>query len=212
MNRRRNTEIEQILETVGLTHAQAAEILTTKLGRPMKGYHIGRTIKGERQPAVDEMDALRELLLAQPPQPGPARKVDAPLLTDTGERVPLYRADHAGDNGLRLTEEFRVGVVPVHPAQRGSKSALAFVMNDETLGDRLRLGDIGYAIRGWPPVPGQPCLVERKDLDAVARIYEGRDGSTLFLSQLKPPKQMSMPLRDVAAVHVIVGSAFGPLR
>lgn len=210
--RKRNEEVEQLLERVGLTHAEAAAILTNKLGRVVKGYHIGRTISGDRQPAVDEMDALRELGARYDDggQPSQARRVETPLLTDTGDRVPLYGADHAGDNALRLTEEFRVGVVPIHPAQRGSKSALAFVMNDETLGDRLRLGDIGYAIRGWRPVVGQPCLVERKDLDAVARIYEGRDGSTLFLSQLKPAKQVTMPLRDVFAVHAVVGSTFGP--
>lgn len=207
--RKRNEEVEAILERAGMTHADAAAYLSERLGREVKHYHVGRTISGERQPVVDEMDALRELGRRFEGQPIPPRAGAAPLLTDAGDRIPLYGPDLAGGQSIRLTEEFRIGVVPIHPAQRGSKSALAFVMQEETLGDRLRMGDIGYAIRGWPPVEGQPCLVERHDLDALVKIYEGTDSSTLFLSQLKPAKKLSVPRREIYAVHAVVGTTYG---
>lgn len=208
--RKRNEEVQAILERAGMAHADASAYLSDKLGRTIKPYHIGRTISGERQPAVDEMDALRELGRRFEGSPPQMRSTSAPLLTDAGDRIPLYGPDLAGNQSLRLTEEFRIGVVPIHPAQRGSKSALAFVMQDETLGDRLRLGDIGYAIRGWPPVEGQPCLIERRDLDALVKIYEGQDSATVFLSQIRPAKKISVPRREIFAVHAVVGATFGP--
>lgn len=205
----RNDEVARILERAGMSHTDVAAYLTNKLGREVRHYHVGRTVSGERRPAVDEMDALRELGRRFEGSPAALRAETAPQLTDAGDVIPLFAVSQANDHMLRLTEEFRVGVVPIHPAQRGSKSALAFVMFDDALGDRLRLGDIGYAIRGWQPVIGQPCMVERNDGDWLVKIYEGKDANTLFLSQLKPAKKISLPLREVFAAHAIVGSTFG---
>lgn len=199
-------EVSQLVATSGRTQGDVAAYLNRRLGRTdLQHYHVSRMISGDRRVSAEEMDALRELA-AQPAGEPPA----APALAETDDVVPLFGYANAAGSVLRLNEDQRVGVVPIHPAQRGSRRAFAFIVFGDSMSERLNHGDIAYALRNWPPAKERPVLIELKTGEALVKLYVGQDENTLFARQLKPKKDLSFPLRDVAALHAVVGSSFGP--
>lgn len=204
--RRENKEVRRLLAASGRTQEEAAAYLSRRLGRDVRHYHLSRMANGQRRVTADEMDALRELA-AQPTGEVPA----APQLTDTADVIPLFGYANGAGQTLKINEDQRVGVVPIHPAQKGSRSAFAFIVAGDSMSPRLNNGEIGYAIRNRTPFRGQVCVVEMNTGEALVKFYDHQDERTLFLSQLQPkPSELTVPLRDVAAVHAVVGVSFGP--
>lgn len=201
-----NLEVARILAQADMNNAQGAAWLTERLGRKVEDYHLGRAISGERAIKVDEIDALRELAAPGVLEPA-ARFVTSPL-TETAALVPLFSADVGGSKPLRLTEDGRVGMAPMHPSQRRFKSAFAFLITEDALGDRLRQGDTAFGVFGLAPVIGQPCVVERGALGCVVGLFDRRDANTIFLKHVTPPKTVSVPIREVTGLHAIVGVTF----
>lgn len=160
-------------------------------------------MSGATKVPSDVMDAMRELA-AQPEGEIPA----APELTETADVIPLFGYANAAGSTLRLNEDQRVGVVPIHPAQRGSRSAFAFIVFGDSLTPRLSHGDTAYAIRGRPPINGRPVLIELANGEALVKIFDHIDDQTLFAKQLSPKKDLTYPLREVVAIHAVVGSTF----
>jgi hypothetical protein len=95
--------------------------------------------------------------------------------------VPLFGYANAAGSTLRLNEDQRVGVVPIHPAQRGSRSAFAFLVFGDSLSPRLNHGETGYAVRNKTPVKGQPVLIEMVSGEVLVKIFERVDEHTVFL-------------------------------
>jgi phage repressor protein C with HTH and peptisase S24 domain len=149
------------------------------------------------------MDAMRELS-AQPAEAAPV----VHQLTDTSDVVPLFGYANAAGSTLRLNEDQRVGVVPIHPAQRGSRSAFAFLVFGDSLSPRLNHGETGYAVRNKTPVKGQPVLIELVSGEVLVKVFERVDEQTVFLSQLSPKKELSVKLQDVRAMHAVVGATY----
>lgn len=197
-------EFEQLHRASGRTHVETAAWLERRLRRPFSHYMIGRYIKEQTALPADVLDAMREIA-AQPAEAPPA----VVNLTETAEVVPLFGYANAAGASLRLNEDQRVGVVPLHPAQRGSKAAFAFVVFGDSLSPRLRHGDVCYAIFGRTPVPGQPCVIELSAGEALVKIFERANDQTVFGSQLSPKRDLSWPLRDILALHAVVGVSFG---
>lgn len=103
-----------------------------------------------------------------------------------------------------------MGVVPIHPAQRGSHEPISFVVPDNRLADRLLRGETGYALRNRFPLQGQMCLVEHTDGSTLPYIFEREDERTYYLKVKKPDEKTITLAKDQAlAVHVIVGATFG---
>lgn len=197
-----NIEFARLIAASGRNQIEVADYLTRRLGRPVQNYAISRYANNQRVP-IDVMDAMRELEA----QPADAPPVAVPL-TDTSGVVPLFGYASAAGSVLRINEDQRVGVVPIHPAQQGSRSAFAFIVFGDSLSPRLSHGDLGYAIRGRTPLKGQPCLIELTSGETLVKLFEGQDENTLFARQLEPKKALSFPLRDVAAIHAVVGATF----
>lgn len=161
-------------------------------------------ISGVRPVQHDEMDALRELAAAPTTEP-PA----APRLVESGDSVPLFGYANAAGATLRLNEDQRVGVVPIHPAQHGSRGAFAFIVFGDSVSPRLEHGDVAYAIRNLIPVRDKPVLIEMKGGDAQVKIYVRQDANTVFVRELQPKvREFPVALRDVSAMHRVVGSTF----
>lgn len=205
--RKRNKEIDDLLAASGRTQEEVANYLTRRTGREYHNYIVSRMASGDRRITAEEMDALRELAGAPASAP-PA----APQLTETGEAVPLFGYANAAGAILRINEDQRVGVVPIHPSQRGSRAAYAFICFGDSVAPRLNHGDVGYAVRNRTPAKGQLCVVRRIDGDAIVKFYEGQDERTLFLMQLSPKtdQKISIPLREVDGLDAVVGASFGP--
>ena len=204
----RNTEIDGLLGAAGYSQQQAADYLTRRLGKDYHNYDISRMASGSRKVNHEEMDALRELAAA--PIDSPPAVVN---MGDTDDIVPLFGYANAAGGTLRINDDQRVGVVPIHPAQRGSRQAYAFICFGDSVSPRLNHGEVGYAVRNKTPFVGQLCVIRLTNGDALVKFYEGQDERTLFLSQLNPkgsPK-VSVPLREVAGLDAVVGAAFGPV-
>jgi hypothetical protein len=200
----RNKEIDELIERTGRTQAEIADYLTRRLFRPYSHYHISRMASGNRRITSDEMDALRELEAA-PAETPPA----APNITESGDAVPLFGYANAAGATLRINDDTRVGIVPIHPAQQGSRNAYAFIAFGDSAGDRLRHGEVGYAIRNRPPMKGELAVIRLSNGDALVKFYDGQDERTLFASQRNPDKKLSYPLRDVVGLDAVVGVSFG---
>jgi len=200
-----NAEFAQLVEQTGRTQQQIADYLSRRLGRTYKNYDISRRASGPQKIAADEMDALRELVAAPVDEPA------APDLTGTGDAVPLFGYANAAGATLRINDDQRVGVVPIHPAQIGSRYAYAFICFGDSVSPRLNDGEIGYANRNQRPIKGQLTVIRMNNGDALVKFYDRQDDNTLFLTQLNPKDQqaLKLPLRDVEALDAVVGASFG---
>lgn len=201
---RQAREFETLLAASGRNQTDTASYLSRRLNRSIANYQVSRWAAGTTKIPVDVMDAMRELAA----QPADAPPVVAQL-TETEDVVPLFGYANAAGSTLRLNEDQRVGVVPIHPAQRGSRSALAFIVFGDSLSPRLNHGEIAYAIRGRAPRKGQPALIEFNNGETLVKVFEGVDDRTLFASQFEPKKALSFPLKEIAGLHAVVGSTFG---
>ncbi len=188
----------------GQTQGQIADYLTRRLSEQYHHYHISRMSSGNRKVTSQEMDALREIAAAAPGVSPPA----APALEATTDSVPLFGYANAAGATLRLNEDQRVGVVPIHPAQKGSRGAFAVIVSGDSMAERLNHGDTAYAIRNMAPLKDKPFLIEMKNGEAIVKMYVGQDEHTLFARQLSPKKELSFPLREVQAMHRVVGTTF----
>lgn len=204
--RKRNEEVERLVEASGRTQAAIAAYLTRRTGRPIEHYHVSRMINGQRKVAHDEMDALRELATEVA-----GDTPTSPQLTETGDVVPLFGYANGAGSTLRLNEDARVGVVPIHPAQKGSREAFAFLTFGDSVHPRLMHGETGYAIRNRMPFKNQLCVVEKKDGETIVKFFDFVDDRTLHLYEIHPKRApILVPMRDVLAIHAVVGSTFGP--
>lgn len=197
-------EFEEMQEASKRTQAETAAYLTRRVGRDVTNYQVSRWAAGTTKVPVDIMDAMRELA-AQPADLPPA----VTQLTESDDVVPLFGYANAAGSTLRLNEDQRVGVVPAHPAQRGSRHAFAFIVFGDSVSPRLNHGEVGYGIRNQPPRKGQPVVVEFNNGDTLVKIFDSVDERTLFLSQLNPKKELTFPLKDIASLHSVVGATFG---
>lgn len=206
----RNAEVDRLLTASGLTQQQAAAYLTRKLGRDFSHYHISRMASGERKVASDEMDALRDLVELPRGEAMANAGIDV-ALTDTGDLVPLFGFSNAAGAVLRMNEDSRIGTVPIHPAQRGSRGAYAFVTFGVSVSPRLNHGETGYAVRNKPPFKDQLCVVTKSDGEVLVKYYDHQDDKTLFIYETFPKRQpLTIPLRDVLRIDAVVGATFGP--
>lgn len=187
-------------------------MLTAALKRPVKHYTVSRISTGERPPKADELDALRELLGTTDGRPLTPSTIAprAPKLTNDPQLIPLYGLAGSAPQTLRLGEGHIVGVVPVHPAQRGSHEPFAFIVPDNRLADRLLRGETAYALRNRPPLEGQMVAVEMASGEVLPHIFVREDERTYYLKVKKPEeKGVTIPRDQVIALHVIVGATYG---
>lgn len=199
-------EFRRLFEASGKKQGEIAVWLARTVGRPVENYQVSRWSTGATSIPVDIMDAMRGLA-ARDDAPPPASQPTA--LTDTGDEVPLFGYANAAGSVLKLNDDHRISVVPIHPAQRGSRSAFAFVVFGDSLAPMLNHGDVAYAVRNRTPRKGQPFLVEMLNGETQVKLFAGIDERTLFAEQLTPKKDLTYPLRDVAAIHAVVGISFG---
>lgn len=207
-------EAARLIAASGLNQTELAAELTNRLKRTVKSYTVSRIVSGDRQPKADELDALRAIAGEPRAERGatqPSIAARVPRLTESAEVIPLYGAAAGPGGSLRLGEANLLGSVPVHPAQKGANEPFAFVVPDNRLADRLLKGEVAFALKHRQPFHGQMCLVEMKDGGALPYIYDREDDHTLFV-RVKSPKvqELRVALKDVTAIHVIVGATFGP--
>jgi hypothetical protein len=205
----RNDEVAALVQATRLTHPEVAAALSRTLRRTLNPYVIGRMISGVRAVKADEMDALR--VLAQGSTDAPASRENiAPQLTEGAHFVPLYALPATPGAVFKIDEEGRVGASPIHPSQRGYRAAFNFIQPDDRLGERIRRGDVGHAVRDLPPLPGQPVLIERQDGEAFARVYLREDARTIFVKAMKPKEEEERVARlDIKGLHRVTGVTFG---
>ncbi len=204
-NLRRNADAIAMIRASERTNADVAAYLARRLNRDVQHYHVSRILTGERRAQADEIEALRELAAA----PASAPPV-APILTGTDEVQPLFGYANGAGQTLRLNEDAVVAVVPLHPAQRGSRNAYAFICYGDSVSTRLQHGDTGYAIRNRPPFRNQLCVVRLTTGEALVKFYDSQDKQTLHLYETFPKKAaVSVALREVEGLDAVVGSTFG---
>ncbi len=205
-NLKRNSEAIDLIKAAERTNAEVAAYLSRRLGRDVQHYHVSRILTGERKVQSDELEGLREIAAS------PASAVQAaPVLTGTDEVQPLFGYANGAGQTLRLNEDAIVAVVPLHPAQMGSRQAYAFICYGDSVSTRLQHGDTGYALRNRPPFKNQLCVVRLKNGEALVKFYDGQDGRTLNLYETFPKRApVPIALRDVDGLDAVVGSTFGP--
>lgn len=200
-------EFHRLFEATGKTQGEIAAYLARATGSKATNYQVSRWLNGHTKIPVDVMDAMRAA--AERPANDTAPPPAGAGIADSGEEVPLFGYANAAGSVLRLNDDQIIGVAPIHPAQRGSRAAFAFLVFGDSLTPMLNHGDTAYAIRGRTPRKGQPCVVQLRDGSALVKIFAGIDERTLFAEQLTPRKDLTIPLREVEAIHAVVSVSFG---
>lgn len=203
------TEVARLIQAItasGRSQGDIASYLRERTGRDIQNYHVSRMLNGVRKVAHDEMDALRDL--AKQLASDASQTSSWAHFTESAEVVPLFGGGAYGV--LTLKNENRIGDVPIHPAQRGTRTGFAVVATGGDLAPRIMQGDVVYAMRNRPPRQGGYCLVELTSGEILFRGYESEDEQTIFTFVLNNQGKRQAPIarRDVAALHAIVGNTF----
>jgi hypothetical protein len=204
-----NDEAKRLIAAWDGEQRALAEALTNLLKRPVRPYTLSKILNDSRTVKADELDALRQLIGGEGgPREATTIAPRAPRLTDSPELIPLYGA--VGPfSPFRLSEDYIVGQVPIHPAQKGSSLPFSFVAPDDRVAPRICRGEIGYALRNRPPAQGQVCLVETDD-GAFPYFYDREDATTLYLRVRQPREEVvTVSKKQVVGLHVVVGATFG---
>jgi phage repressor protein C with HTH and peptisase S24 domain len=120
--------------------------------------------------------------------------------------VPLYGwAGAASDERLTFAEQTLLGAVPRHPNQMNVRGAFALRTHDESMIPRYEPGELVYlAPNQWPSREQDCVLVTVEGFGYLKRFIKRADG-VITLHQLNPDKDLSFDVKQVAAMHAVVG-------
>lgn len=126
-------------------------------------------------------------------------------------RLPVYGVARAGDEGAIVwTREVR-DYIDCPGSLEGVPNAYAVYVVGDSMENRYFPGEAVHVNPAKPPRKGDfvvAQVIDRHTGDTVALVKRlvSMDGESLVLAQLNPPKTFTFEMRDVLAVHRIVGT------
>jgi phage repressor protein C with HTH and peptisase S24 domain len=120
--------------------------------------------------------------------------------------VPLFGwVGAASESRLTLAEQSLRGYVPMHPNQANVRDAFALEVADISMIPRYEPGEIIYIAPHKHPHGGQDCVVVTTANEGLLKRYIRKDSERLFLHQLNPDEDLTLAMKNVAALHTVVG-------
>jgi phage repressor protein C with HTH and peptisase S24 domain len=93
----------------------------------------------------------------------------------------------------------------MHPNQANVREPFALEVADVSMSPRYEPGEIVYVAPNRRPTAGRDCVVVTTDGQGLLKRYVRQTDRELVLEQLNPPQELTIPLDQVAQIHMVVG-------
>lgn len=218
----------RLLELTQLPGAKSLETLSKELGMN-SGYLRDFITKGSpkkldgdiRRPLAVLL-GISEVELGGDPQPTAQRTVSVtepplgpqletilrpagPLLPGARD-VPILGYAKGGNDAFFIDQGVRIGMAYRPAILEGIQDAFAVEVVDNSMHPALKHGHIALIHPRKMALPGDEVLVTLKDGQAFLKELVRRTEKTLLLRQHNPPKEVPIPMKDVANVQLVVDS------
>ena len=125
-------------------------------------------------------------------------------------RLPVYGLAMGGMEGALVLDTEPIDQVECLPGLEFVPDAYAVYVIGDSMAPRYRAGETVFVHPGKPPRKGDYVVVQiQHDGDpAIGYVKEfvGYTNGSLVLAQLNPPQEVTFDVKDVRAVHKIVGT------
>lgn len=163
---------------------------------------VSRIFNNARRLQIHEYQkALEWLGMATPPA-----KVSGGAVVPMPGLVPLFGwVGAATENRLTIAEQNLRGYVPMHPNQANVRDPFALEVADVSMIPRYEPGEIVYLAPNRWPLRGQDCVVVTTADAGLLKRFMRREPDQLILHQLNPDEDLTVPLKELAQIHTVVG-------
>lgn len=199
------------------------------------GQQIGRLEKGERELTLQWMERLAKALssvrpenvrpsdlLPEPSSAGLAQPAGEPHISSIGSRpqftelfsgddLPVYFSRSRGSNGMSVDKTKTVEHIPRPEPLRAVAGAYGLYFDyEDTMSPKYRMGDLLLIHPSRPARIDDHVIVYRRDksqdsIATIGRLVE-RQSEGIVLEQYSPKSSIIIPVADIEAIHLIVGS------
>lgn len=186
--------IRSALQTQAKSHAELGRLLG------LDSSQVSRIFSGKRRLQLHEARTIRGWLGLESTKPDSAAVLAGPGM------VPLLGAVGATSSGRHvIADQVTLGVVPRHPAQANLRDAFALKVSDVSMSPRYEPGEIVYLAANQWPAREQDCVLVTRQGFGYLKRYLGRTMQLVNLFQLNPEEALDFEVREVEAMHAVVG-------
>lgn len=198
--------LKSLREAAGLTQ----QALADRIGRSQS--EIARLERGERRLTVDLAITLAPLfgldpagLLASltPTSPAPAHR--PPPARSGRDTIPIRGAARGGGDQQMFLEDGPLGHTPRPANLAGVRDAYAVYMVGDSMEPRYEAGWLLHVNPFKPLKKGRDVVVCQRDHSVLVKGFQGWSADALFLRQLNPPLDLTIPRTDILSCHLVVG-------
>lgn len=172
---------------------------------------ISRMLKGTREVKTRELPVIEAFLQTN------GKKIALPAFQgaprDFGmEKLPILGTGEGGEDGSQPFNGDVIDMVPRPPTLSDARNAYGLFVSGNSMEPRYHHGELVYIHPGRPVTPGCYVLVqvhpkaEGEPPRALIKRLAKRSGPRVVLEQFNPPKTFDLQMKDVIAIHRIVGS------
>lgn len=186
--------IDAALKAKGFKRADLGRLLG------LDSAQVSRIFSGRRRLQRHEARQIEDWLGGKETRPASATIHPLPGM------VPLYGwVGAASESRLTLAEQSLRGFVPMHPAQQNLREAFALEVADISMVPRYEPGEIVYLAPNRWPTRNQDMVLVTKESHGFLKRFISRDAERVTAWQLNPERELTYELKDVDAVHTVVG-------
>lgn len=172
---------------------------------------VNRMLSGGREIKARELPIIEAFLQTN------GKKTAFPELKYGGrdlgsDKLPIVGTGEGGEDGSQPFNGDVVDRVPRPPSLADVPTAYGLYVTGNSMEPRYHHGELIYIHPGKPVTPGCYVLVqihpkgEGEPPRALIKRLSKRSGPRVILEQFNPPKTFDVQMKDVIAIHRIVGS------
>ena len=172
---------------------------------------VNRILTGGRQVKAKEIPIIEGYLGTNGKPAASAHESKRPTIEAGHDKLPVLGMLPGGDDGSLAFSGEIIDRVPRPPSLAEASNAYGLFVPDAQMEPRYHQGELIYVHPGRPVTAGCYVLVKIRSASTgapramVARLAK-QSPLRLVLEQLNPPKTSDVQVKDVIAIHRIVGS------
>lgn len=119
--------------------------------------------------------------------------------------IPVYGTVSGAGDTIIINFDQEIGTVLRHPSQANVVKAWAFRVHGDSMAPRYRDGELAFVNGGYEPSKDDDCVIELNDGAILIKTFIRKTSKEVIWSQLSPPKELKSFLKDIRAIHEVVG-------
>lgn len=119
--------------------------------------------------------------------------------------IPVLGTASGANDVIIINFDQEIGRVLRHPNQANVKNAFSVEVYGDSMSPRFKHGELAFINGGFFPTKDGDCLIELKDGGSLIKIFIQKTDKEITWAQLNPPKEVKSLLRDIKAIHAVVG-------